>query len=109
MDVQFPHQSGPVGVNGLDGQVKHFGHLAVGVAVGDEVIGQLIDVIAGAFLDSARGEALDRLVFDRYGLLRKQAASSLGTVNFITTTPTASSFTIPEGTVVSGAISPVTV
>ena len=73
----------------------------MGVAAGDEVIGQLIDVFAGAFLDSARGEKLDRLVFDRYGLVRKPASPSLGTVTFSTTAPNPSGFTIPVGTAVS--------
>ncbi len=71
------------------------------VAAADEVIGQLISVCAGAYLSSARGEALDRLVFDRYGLLRKSAANSLGTVTFSTTTANPAAFTIPVGTTVS--------
>ncbi len=71
------------------------------VAVGDEVIGSLIDVCAGVFLDSARGIVLDRLVFDRYGLVRKPASPSLGTVNFTTTAPNPAGFTIPVGTTVA--------
>ncbi len=71
------------------------------VAVGDEVIGQLIDVVAGAFLNSARGEKLDRYVFDRYGILRKPASPSLGTATFQTTALNPSGFTIPSGTTVA--------
>jgi uncharacterized phage protein gp47/JayE len=70
-------------------------------AAADEVISQLIQVEAGLFLDSAVGAALDRLVFDRYGLTRKPAAAALGQVNFTTTTPTGGPFTIPSGTMLS--------
>lgn len=73
------------------------------VAAGDEVIGQLIDVLAGAFLDSSRGAKLDRLVFDRYGLVRKPASPSIGTVTFSTTIANPTSFTIPAGVTVSTA------
>jgi hypothetical protein len=73
----------------------------LGVAVGDEVIGQLIDLCAGAFLDSSRGEKLDRLVFDRYSIVRKAASPSQGTVTFFTIVPNPAGFTIPIGTTVS--------
>lgn len=71
------------------------------VAAGDEVIGQLIDVCAGVFLNSSRGTRLDRLLFDRYGLIRKTAAPSLGTAVFSTTVAVGSAFTIPAGTTVA--------
>lgn len=71
------------------------------VAAGDEVIGQLIDVCAGVFLNSSRGTRLDRLLFDRYGLIRKPAAPSLGTAVFSTTVMVGSAFTIPAGTTVA--------
>jgi uncharacterized phage protein gp47/JayE len=71
--------------------------VAAAAAVGDQVIGQLASVAAGTFLDSAKGDALDRLVFDRYGLVRKAAAASLGTVQFSTTAPAPTTFTIPVG------------
>jgi len=73
------------------------------VAAGNEVIGQVLRIQSGAFLDSARGEFLDRLVFDRYGLVRKPAASALGTVTFFTTAPNPAGFTIPVGTTLSTA------
>jgi hypothetical protein len=45
--------------------------VAGAVAVGDELMGQLISAEASAFLDSARGDKLTRLAFDRYfGTLR---------------------------------------
>jgi uncharacterized phage protein gp47/JayE len=51
-------------------------------AVGDEVAQQVAYVAAASFLDTANGSALDRLVFDRYGLVRKPAAAALGNVYF---------------------------
>lgn len=71
--------------------------VASAAAVGDQVIGQLAKVEAGTFLDSAKKDALDRLVFDRYGLVRKPASASLGTVQFTTAAPAGVSFTIPVG------------
>lgn len=67
-------------------------------AVGDEVVGQLTEVEAGLYLDSAQGVALDRLVFDRYGLTRKPAGPALGSVSFTTTAPAPGAFSIPVGT-----------
>lgn len=78
--------------------------VAVSAATGDEAVAQLAVVSAGIYLDSARGRALDRVVFDRYGLLRKVAAPAVGSVVFQvldgTGTPIAnpSGFTIPAGT-----------
>lgn len=77
--------------------------LNAAVAAAEEVVGSLIDLCSGQFLDSASDEALDRLVFDRYGLVRKQAGSALGTVEFTTTVNNPTSFTIPEGTSLSTA------
>jgi uncharacterized phage protein gp47/JayE len=72
--------------------------VAAASAAADEVVGQLVGVSAGQFLDSASGAALDRLVFDRYGLVRKAAAVAQGSVQFSTGTPNPSQFTIPDGT-----------
>lgn len=71
---------------------------AAGVSTGDATIGQLIRVDAALHLDSAKGEDLDRLVFDRYGLLRKPAVAASGTVQFTLPAPAASGFSIPAGT-----------
>ncbi len=73
------------------------------VAAAEEVVGQLIDLASGQFLDSAAGSALDRLVFDRYGLVRKEASSALGTVEFSTTVANPTAFTILAGTTVATA------
>ncbi len=70
-------------------------------AIGDEVVGQLVETEASLFLDSSEGEKLDRLVFDRYQLLRKPASSALATVEFSTTAPAPASFSIDIGTKLS--------
>ena len=75
--------------------------IAAAVAAADQVVGQQVLNTAGQFLDSATGDALDKLLFDRYGLTRKVAAASVGTVNFSTTAAAPTSFTIPAGIQVS--------
>lgn len=77
--------------------------MAAAAAIGDEVVGQLATVASGTFLDSAEGDALDRLVFDRYGLVRKSAAASVGTVQFRSAGGAPTTFTIPIGVQLSTA------
>ena len=72
-------------------------------AAADEVVGQLTTLAAGLFLDSAQKTALDRLLFDRYGLVRKPAAAAIGSVQFRTATPSAVAFTIPLNTYLATA------
>lgn len=72
--------------------------VAASAAVGDEVIGQLTEVEAALFLDTAKGDKLTRLVFDRYQLLRKPASVALGSVTFSLPAPAPSSFAIPLNT-----------
>jgi len=72
--------------------------VASGSAVGDEVVGQLGRAIASLYLDSAKGKALDRLIFDRFNLRRKDASPAYGSASFSTTTATSSAFSIPSGT-----------
>lgn len=72
--------------------------MAGACAVADEVIGQLVTLSAGLYLDSAKKAALDRLVYDRYGMVRKPAAAAIGSVQFRTTTSSAVTFTIPLNT-----------
>ena len=43
-------------------------------AVGDELAGALTRVAAGLYLDSAQGRALDKLVFSKFGLVRRPAS-----------------------------------
>ena len=71
---------------------------AAAAAVGDELAGQLVRLCAGMYLDSARGTALDRLVFDIFGLVRKVASVARGSVSFTTATAVAVPFSIPVGT-----------
>jgi len=75
--------------------------LAAASAMGDAVVGQSMMVCSGQFLDSAEGDALDRYAFDRFGLVRKPAAPSLGTVQFSLTVASITSFAIPAGTALS--------
>lgn len=70
--------------------------VAAGAAGGDEVVAQLARVQAGLFLDSAEGDLLDRLVYDRYGLIRKPAAPAIGSVQFSLPSSALASFTIPN-------------
>lgn len=66
--------------------------------VADEVVLHLTRMCAGQFLDSASGQYLRRLVFDRYGMSAKGASASVGTVQFSTTVLTTVQFGIPAGT-----------
>lgn len=72
--------------------------MAASVAVADAVVGQLIRVTAANNIDNAKGKDLDRLLFDRFQMLRKDA--SPGITNGQLTLPTAApaSFAVPEGT-----------
>lgn len=74
--------------------------IAAAGAMADECIGQVADISSSLFLDSAVETDLDRLVFDRYGLTRKAAAASLGSVEFSTTLPAPGNFNIPTGVIV---------
>ena len=82
-------------------------NLAIGTSaiLGQEIIARGANAMRGAFIDSARGAALDRVVFDRTGLLRfsatpatwdvllsRPAAGSAGTY------PAGSRITAPDGT-----------
>ena len=71
--------------------------IAAGVAPGDVVTGQLIRLSADLFLSSARGSALDKLVFDRYQLLRQPATPAVGEVTLTTTAPAAVGFSVAIG------------
>src|SRR5258708_12351581 len=56
--------------------------VAAAAAIGDECIGQLTTVAAGTFLDSSVGQALDRLIYDPYRLLRPTAPPALRPLHF---------------------------
>ena len=72
--------------------------LAGAGAMAEEVIAQLADVAEGLFLGSASGRKLDKYLFDRYGLVRKQAGASEGTASFSTTVANPTAFTLPGNT-----------
>lgn len=75
--------------------------IAAATAAADEVMGQLSNVTAGLYLDSATGEALDRLLADRYGLTRKVAAAATGSVAFTVSGLNPAPFTIPVNTILA--------
>jgi len=77
--------------------------IAAAVAAADEVVGQVGLLAVSLFLDSARDDDLDRLVYDRYGLSRKAAAASQGSAQFSTTAPAPGTFTIPTNTPLSSS------
>jgi uncharacterized phage protein gp47/JayE len=72
--------------------------MASAAAMADQATTQLVGVQNGLYIQSASAQDLDRLVFDRYGLFRKQASSSLGSVEFTTATTNPATFSIPVGT-----------
>ncbi len=72
--------------------------LASMAAMADEVVGQLVYVAAGIYVGSAQGQQLDRLANDRFGLTRKSAAGSQGTVTFSLPVDAVGPFTIPDST-----------
>jgi uncharacterized phage protein gp47/JayE len=74
---------------------------AAGVAIGDEIVGQLLRVNVALYMDTANGKELDRLLFDRYQLLRKPAAPARGVVQFRNPTPVVSGFSIDAGTLLN--------
>ena len=72
---------------------------AASAGVGDEVVGQLVSVQTGLFLDTAKGTKLDRLAWDRHWQsVRKAAAPARVDVEFSNPTAVATSFTIPVNT-----------
>lgn len=85
--------------DGMDANIL----IAAAGAMADECIGQVADLSSSLFLDSAKDTDLDRLVFDRYGLSRKAAAASLGSVQFSTILPAPGNFSIPIGVILQTA------
>lgn len=72
-------------------------------AMGEEVIGQIIDSDAGHYLDAAKRDRLRRRGFDGYGEAMRVAAPARGVCSFSTTAPVATSFSIPVNTVLTTA------
>lgn len=80
--------------DGSDANVLNGG----GAAIADRVVGHNVAMAAELFLDSAQRTALDKLVFDRYGLRRKSAAAARTTAEFSTLTANPAVFSIPVDT-----------
>jgi len=77
--------------------------IAGGAAMGSEVVAQLASVVEGNFLDTAIGIKLDKLAWDRYGILRKPAGPSFVDVQFSTVAAAPTAFNIPAGTSLSSS------
>lgn len=78
--------------------------VASAAAMADECMGQLAAVRADLFVGTARNDALDRLITDRYpDLIRKQAAPSYGYAVFSFSPAVVTPFSIPDATVLSTA------
>jgi len=71
--------------------------VAGGGAMADLVMLVVIRMFNAMFFSTASGSDLDRLALDRYGLVRKPAASALGSVVFSGTAPV-TDVVIPAGT-----------
>lgn len=80
--------------DGTDSNIMLYG----AAVVGEEVVGQLASVEEGVWLASAFGAKLDRWAWDRYNMIRKQAAAAFVTARFTTTAGAPSAFVIPAGT-----------
>lgn len=65
--------------------------------VGEEVVNRMARALAGVFEDTATGNALDRVIFDRKGLVRKPSAPAVGTVQLTRATTAGGAGTIDGG------------
>lgn len=78
--------------------------LAAPAAMADECIAQIASVRKDLYVGTAEGDALDRLITDRYpDLIRKQASPSYGYVTFSFSPAVSGAFTITDGAVLSTA------
>lgn len=73
----------------------------ISAVLGYAVMQQVAYRTGALLLDSADGEDLDRLAFDRYNLTRKGASPALGTIIITRATTVAGAGTVPSGTKVS--------
>jgi len=78
--------------------------VAAPAAMADECIAQIASVRKDLYVGTAEGDALDRLITDRYpDLIRKQAAPSYGYVTFSFSPAVSGAFSITDGAVLSTA------
>ena len=68
-----------------------------GAVMADETLRVLLRLFAAQFVDTATGTDLDTLAADRFGLERKAASASVGTLTF--SQSSGSTCTVPAGTV----------
>jgi uncharacterized phage protein gp47/JayE len=61
--------------------------VASSAAMGDELARQAVTAFRATFVDTASGQDLDRLAFDRFNLLRKPAAPTIGQVTITRPAP----------------------
>ena len=73
---------------------------AAAAAMVDDLVGDVAVVLQGMYLDGAAGDALKRLVFDRYQILAKPAAPAGVDLSFETTIATTAPFVIDSATTV---------
>ena len=72
----------------------------VSAAMADDVVGDAARVEAGAFLDSCKGQALDKYLWDRYRLKRPGAVPAFNSIFFSTTAAAVAAFQIPQSAIV---------
>lgn len=104
LDVGIDHILGTPGTRFIEAQLRREGSdldLALGAsaAMGEEVAGQAADVARDLLLDTAEGEALDRVVFDLpFPVERQPAAPALVTLRFARASAAAGAGTIDAQT-----------
>jgi uncharacterized phage protein gp47/JayE len=69
--------------------------------VGDAVVKQIGYSVARLLLDGAKGDDLDRLALDRYGVTRKGASPAVGSVTVSRATLAGGAGSVPVGTVLT--------
>lgn len=79
---------------------------AAGSIMGEELVNRIARALAGVFEDTATRECLDRVIFDRKGLVRKPAAPAVGQVELTRATFAAGAGTIDGGLPGSGPPDP---
>jgi uncharacterized phage protein gp47/JayE len=78
--------------------------VAAPAAMADECIAQIASVRKDLYIGTAEGDALDRVITDRYpDLIRKQAAPSYGYATFSFSPAVTGAFTITDGAILSTA------
>lgn len=69
-----------------------------GSEMGEEIVAKYAKCVKGLFVETAVGDQLDRLAFDRFGLTRKSASPASVRLNFVRPTPSVSTpGTYPSG------------